>query len=136
MDCIFCDIVSKKSKAEILFENDKVISFLDIRPVNFGHTLVIPKTHYENFLSLPKDELDALIETTQYLAEKVQTGLEADGFNIIVNNGAAAGQTVFHFHFHIIPRFKDDFHFKPQFKNYGTGVMKDFADKIRNVLNK
>lgn len=134
MNCIFCDIVNKKEKAEILFENEKVISFLDIRPVNHGHSLVIPKKHYENFLSLPKDEIEELVRVTQFLSSAVKKSLKADGFNIIVNNDAAAGQTIFHFHFHIIPRFKNDFKFKPNFKNYDDIGMHEFSEKIKTYL--
>lgn len=136
MDCIFCDIANKKEDAEILFENGHIVSFLDIRPVNFGHALVIPKIHYENFLSVPHDELDELIETTQLLSKYIKEGLKADGFNIIVNNGAAAGQTIYHFHFHIIPRFAKDFNFKPNFKIYSQGKMKEYADIIRDTLKR
>ena len=135
MDCIFCDIVERKAKAEILFENENIISFLDIRPVNFGHTLVIPKKHYKDFLSLPDAELRELIKITQQMSNAVVNGLGSDGFNLIVNNGTAAGQTVFHFHFHIIPRLSNDFNFKPRFKNYDIGGMKDFAEKIRTAVN-
>ena len=136
MDCVFCDIANKKEDAEILFENDHIMSFLDIRPVNFGHALVIPKMHYENFLSVPSGELDELIETTQFLSRYITEGLKADGFNIIINNGSAAGQTIYHFHFHIIPRFEKDFNFKPNFKIYSEGKMKEFADIIRDKLKK
>ena len=136
MDCIFCDIANKKEDAEILFENDHIMSFLDIRPVNFGHALVIPKIHYENFLSVPSGELDELIEITQFLSRYITVGMKADGFNIIVNNGLAAGQTIYHFHFHIIPRFEKDFNFKPNFKIYSHGKMKEFADIIRDTLKK
>ena len=136
MNCIFCDIASRKEEAEILFENHNVISFLDIRPVNFGHALVIPKNHYENFISVPASVLNELIEVTQHLSKFIKEGLKADGFNIIVNNGAAAGQTIYHFHFHIIPRFNKDFNFKPNFKLYSTGQMKEFADIIRDALKK
>ena len=136
MDCIFCDIANKKEDAEILFENDHIMSFLDIRPVNFGHALVIPKIHYENFLSVPSGELDELIEITQFLSRYITVGMKADGFNIIVNNGLAAGQTIYHFHFHIIPRFEKDFNFKPNFKIYSHGKMREFADIIRDTLKK
>jgi histidine triad (HIT) family protein len=136
MNCIFCDIVNKKEKAEILFENNNIISFLDIRPINFGHALVIPKNHYENFLSVPAKILCELIETTQSLSRYIKEGLDADGFNIIVNNGAAAGQTVYHFHFHIIPRFEKDFKFTPSFKAYSTGKMKEYADMIMEAIKK
>lgn len=137
MDCIFCDIINKKSKAEIIYENEDVISFLDIRPMNLGHTLVIPKVHYENFLSVPNQQMNKLIESTQNISKAISSSLNTDGFNIVVNNGIAAGQTVFHFHFHIIPRFNaDDFHFKPIFKKYDNSSFKDYADKIRIAVNK
>jgi histidine triad (HIT) family protein len=136
MNCVFCDIISGKEEAEILYEDQNIISFLDIRPVNYGHTLVIPKKHFDNFLSVPADELLHIINGVRVLSAAVRNSIGADGFNIVVNNGSAAGQTVFHFHFHIIPRFKDDFRFKPNFKKYSNGAMKEFADKIRSELNR
>ncbi len=132
MNCIFCDIISRHESAEILFENEKIISFLDIRPVNYGHALVIPKVHYENFLAVPRDDLCKLTEAAQLISNAIVKSLKPDGFNIVVNNGTAAGQSVFHFHFHIIPRFhKDDFKFRPLIKKYGDGIMHEYADKIR-----
>ena len=137
MNCIFCDIINKKAEAEIIYENEDIISFLDIRPMNFGHALVIPKTHFENFLSVPKPLLNKLIESTQYISEVINNSLNTDGFNIVVNNGSAAGQSVFHFHFHIIPRFKSDsFNFKPIFKKYENEGFREYADKIRIAVNK
>ena len=136
MDCIFCDIIEGKSEAEILFQNENIISFLDIRPVNYGHTLVITKKHYDNFQSVPLEELDHLMKGIQFITYAVVKSVNADGFNLIVNSGKAAGQTIFHFHFHIIPRYLNDFRFKPDFKSYSIGGMKEFADKIRNEINK
>lgn len=136
MNCIFCNIINKQETAEVLFENDNIISFLDIRPVNYGHTLVIPKIHYENFLSVSYDDLSRLIEATQILCNALVKSLEPDGFNIVANNGTAAGQSVFHFHFHIIPRFNtDEFKFRPMIKKYNNGLMKEYADKIRLAIN-
>ncbi len=134
MDCIFCDIINRKGEAEILFENDMVMAFLDIRPVNYGHTLVIPKRHFNNYLELTPEYLTELGKATQEMSRAIQTGLKADGFNVIINNGAAAGQTVYHFHFHIIPRFNSDFNYRPQFKIYADGSMKEFAEIIRNAV--
>ncbi len=137
MDCIFCDIIEGKSEAEIIYEDERVISFLDIRPVNYGHTLVITKNHYENFLSVPVKELNAVIKAARKIAEAISISLKTDGFNIVANNGTAAGQSVFHFHFHIIPRYNTDkFHFRPELKNYSNGSMKEFADKIRTAVKK
>jgi len=136
MDCIFCDIIEGRSEAEILFQNQNIISFLDIRPINYGHTLVITKKHYENFQLVPLDELHHLMKGLQFISSVVVKSVKADGFNLIVNSGKAAGQTIFHFHFHIIPRYNNDFRFKPDFKSYTQQSMKEYADIIRSELNK
>lgn len=136
MSCIFCDIVKRKEKAEILFEDELTISFLDIRPLNYGHSLVIPKHHYENFYEVKEADLKAVIKSTQFLTNAIRKSINPDGINIISNNGSSAGQTIFHFHFHIIPRFKSDhFTFRFNFKDYSEGLMKEFADKIRLFIN-
>jgi histidine triad (HIT) family protein len=135
MNCIFCKIAEKEIEAEVLFENEDVISFLDINPVNFGHALVIPKNHYDNFLEVPSSELDGLIKTVQNVSSAIKLGLNPDGINLVANNGRAAGQSIFHFHFHIIPRFyDDDFKFRLNLKKYENGLMMEFAEKIRNKL--
>lgn len=136
MDCIFCEIAQKKSKAEILFENEKFAAFLDINPINFGHTLVIPKEHYDNFLTVPEKELTEITKVTQYIAGAVKRAVKADGFNIISNNGSSAGQTVYHFHYHIIPRFENDFHMKPRTKEYDEQQLKDIAENIKSFISK
>ncbi len=136
MDCIFCNIIDQNAEAEIIFEDENILAFLDIQPVNFGHTLVIPKKHYDNFLTVPKDELDKLIYATQFISGIVKRSLNADGFNVISNNGISAGQSVYHFHFHIIPRFNQDFSLRPVIKNYNTGAMKEYGEKIRSFISK
>ena len=136
MECIFCNIIGKKSEAEILFEDENIIAFLDIAPVNYGHTLVIPKKHYDNFLTIPAAELEQLMKATQFISGAVKRSMNADGFNVISNNGDSAGQSVYHFHFNIIPRFKSDFNLKPNLKSYSAGVMKECADQIRTFVSK
>ena len=136
MECIFCNIANHKKDAEIVYEDDKVIAFLDIQPINYGHTLVVPKKHFDNFLTAPADELSNLINTTQFIAGAVKRSVNADGFNIVSNNGESAGQTVYHFHFHIIPRYNDDFTFKPRRRNYDEDKIKTYGDKIRSVISK
>ncbi|MEJ2506959.1 MAG: HIT family protein [Ignavibacteriaceae bacterium] len=136
MECIFCNIVEGKSEAEVIFEDDNLIAFLDIQPINYGHTLVVTKKHYDNFLTVPSEELTHIINATQFIAGAVKRSVNADGFNVITNNGNSAGQTVYHFHFHIIPRFNADFNFKQRFKNYATGGMKEYADSIRSIVSK
>ena len=136
MECIFCEIKNRNAEAEILFEDEHIIAFLDIQPVNYGHTLVITKNHYDNFLTVPKDELDRLMHATQFIAGAVKRSMNADGFNIISNNGNSAGQSVYHFHFHIIPRFNHDFSLKPAIKSYSAGSMKEYADQVRTFISK
>jgi histidine triad (HIT) family protein len=136
MDCIFCDIASKISEAEIVFENEKVIAFLDINPVNYGHTLIIPKNHFDNFLTIPTDELAELTKLSQYIAGSVKRALKADGFNIISNNGLSAGQSVFHFHYHIIPRYENDFLLRPRTIEYKENEIKSYSEKIKESITK
>ncbi|HMN24437.1 MAG TPA: HIT family protein [Ignavibacteriaceae bacterium] len=136
MDCIFCDIASKISEAEIIFENEKVIAFLDINPVNYGYTLVIPKKHFDNFLTMPNDELAELTKLTQYIAGSVKRALKADGFNIISNNGSSAGQSVFHFHYHIIPRYENDFIMRPRTIEYKENEITLYSEKIKESISK
>jgi histidine triad (HIT) family protein len=136
MECIFCNIRDRKAEAEIVFEDDNILAFLDIQPINYGHTLVIPKKHYDNFLTVPKDEMERLMNATQFIAGAVKRSTNADGFNIISNNGNSAGQTVYHFHFHIIPRYNSDLNFKPKLKTYSTGGMKEYAEQIRTFVSK
>jgi histidine triad (HIT) family protein len=135
MECIFCNIIQKKSEAEVVFEDENILAFLDIAPVNFGHTLVIPKKHYDNFLTVPAEELTQLMKATQLIAGAVKRSMNADGFNVISNNGDSAGQSVYHFHFHIIPRFKRDFNLKPNLKSYSEGSMKEYANQVRSFVS-
>ena len=105
--CIFCKIARKEIEAEIIEETENFICFLDANPVAKGHSLIIPKKHFTTFLDLPSNlgcELNSLIKKVADL--KLKEG--AEGFNVVMNNGAAAGQVVFHAHFHIIPRKKND----------------------------
>jgi histidine triad (HIT) family protein len=136
MDCIFCEIASKDAEAEIIFENERFVAFLDINPVNYGHTLVMPKKHYDNFLTIPSEDLCELTRFTQYIAGAVKRALKADGFNIISNNGNSAGQSVFHFHFHIIPRYENDFHMRPRTIEYKQSEIEIYRDKIKESVSK
>lgn len=107
-DCIFCRIVAGKLPAQIIHQDQLTVAFMDINPATRGHALVITRAHYANLLELPDRELHAAAETARELARRMRSGLEADGVNILSSTGAAAWQTVFHFHIHVIPRYKDD----------------------------
>ena len=107
-DCIFCKIAKKEIPANIIYEDEYVLAFLDINPLHDGHTLIIPKKHYSDFCELPKQELHALMEALQKVIKAVRQAVNADGINVGLNIGRAAGQLVFHAHFHVIPRYADD----------------------------
>jgi histidine triad (HIT) family protein len=104
--CIFCRIAQKQVPANRVYEDEKVLAFLDIRPLNEGHTLVIPKAHYENIFDVPQ-ELNAYIHgVTKQIAIAVKKATNADGISIIQQNGKAANQDIPHLHVHVIPRYE------------------------------
>ncbi len=133
-DCIFCKIVKGEIPSSKVYEDEDVFAFLDIGPVHKGHTLVIPKKHFETILDIPENELKELILAIKKIANAVEKGVNADGFVITMSNRKAAGQVVPHVHFHIIPRFENDgLKFWPQGK-YEEGEMEEFKNKIVNEL--
>lgn len=107
-NCIFCKIAAGNIPSATLFENEEFRVILDLGPASKGHALILPKEHYANIYEMP----DELIGKAMILAKKMATvmtkALDCDGFNIVQNNGETAGQTVFHFHIHLIPRYKGD----------------------------
>ena len=108
MDCIFCKIIAGELPSDKIYEDEEVLAFMDIRPVARGHALVVPKKHSEDLLTTDDAILDGLLPKVKKIATAVMNGVKADGVNITTNHGAAAGQVVFHLHFHIIPRIKGD----------------------------
>lgn len=106
--CIFCKIVAGEIPSDKVYEDDEVMAFLDIRPISRGHSLVVTKKHFPDFLSTDDSALENLIPKIKKIASAVMKSVKADGVNISTNHGAAAGQVVFHLHFHLIPRFTSD----------------------------
>lgn len=107
-DCLFCQIVNGEVPSQKIAESDSFYAFLDINPISRGHCLVVPKEHSENFLDLPSEHGKEFIEFAKTVATAVKETVDAEGFNLGLNNGPAAGQAVFHAHFHVIPRWTDD----------------------------
>ncbi len=134
-DCIFCKIIRNGIPAAKVYENGKIIAFLDINPVNPGHTLVIPKEHYANLVATPEAVLDEMIRAVKKLAPVIMKATDTKGFNLGVNNGSVAGQLIFHTHFHIMPRKDGDGHRLWQGKPYSEGEMAALAKKIKAELN-
>ena len=107
-DCLFCRIAAGEIPAAKIFENDDVVAFLDINPVNLGHVLIIPRVHYATLSDLPDPLAAALARQVPRLSRAIMAATEAPGIHLIVNNGAVAGQTIDHVHWHLIPRFEED----------------------------
>lgn len=107
-DCVFCKIIAGKIPAQKVYEDNKVFAFLDIAPVSAGHTLVVPRAHHVDSLDTPDALFAELATCAKTLAAAVMKAVKADGFVLSCNTKAAAGQSVFHTHVHIIPRFTDD----------------------------
>ncbi|MHB1539367.1 MAG: HIT family protein [Solirubrobacteraceae bacterium] len=107
-DCIFCKIVAGELPANVVAEDERTISFMDINPATRGHALVIPRRHATDLLEVDADDLAAVTRGARELARRAKERLGADGVNLINSCGAAAWQTVFHFHVHVIPRYADD----------------------------
>jgi histidine triad (HIT) family protein len=106
ISCIFCRIAQKQASASLVYEDEQLIAFLDIRPLNEGHTLVIPKVHYESIFDIPRELIEYLHGVTKQIALAVKKATNADGISIIQQNGKAAGQDIFHLHVHVIPRYE------------------------------
>ncbi len=106
--CIFCKLANGDIPTKTIYENDIFRVILDAGPATRGHALILPKDHYENIYDIPAEVAGAAMILAKQLASKMTEALHCDGFNLVQNNGEVAGQTVFHFHLHLIPRYKKD----------------------------
>lgn len=133
-NCIFCKIIDKEIPSDIIFEDDSAIAFLDIKPVSKGHVLVVPKKHTADALSADDDALKDLMPKVKKIAQALVKTTKADGINISVNNGAASGQIIFHLHFHLIPRFNNDYLPSWPHSDSEAGARAELAEKIKEEL--
>jgi histidine triad (HIT) family protein len=137
-DCIFCKIVNGEIPAAKVFENEHVVAFLDISQVTKGHTLVIPKVHKENLYELTPDVARNIFEVVPSIANALKQTYEPIGLNTINNNGEAAGQTVFHYHMHLLPRYGQGDGFgavwKTNTSDYTPELLKEMAESINKNL--
>ncbi|MCR4909083.1 MAG: HIT family protein [Lachnospiraceae bacterium] len=107
-DCIFCKLANGIIPTNTVYEDEEFRVIMDAAPATRGHSLILPKEHYADIYELPEETAGKVFILGKKLAAHLRDTLGADGFNIVQNNGETAGQTVFHFHLHLIPRFKDD----------------------------
>jgi len=134
-DCIFCKIINKEIPAGIIYEDENVLSFLDIMPANKGHCLVIPKKHYEALLDIPDEDLSELIKAVKKVGKALSLSIGNGAYNVVMNNGKEAGQVVQHAHIHIIPRFKGDrLRLSWSHKAYKDKEIEGYQNKIKKFL--
>ena len=133
-DCLFCKIIAKHIPSVPVYEDENVYAFLDINPVNPGHTLVVPKKHSAGLHDAEGETLYHLVDALQTIAKAVMVGLGTEGFNIEENNGEIAGQVIPHLHFHIVPRRVDDGLKHWPGTPYAEGRAEEVAERIRGAM--
>lgn len=136
MENIFLKIINREIPANIIYEDDLVIAFLDIVPVNKGHALVVPKKHFVNILDGDSDTLAHMMKIVQKIAQAQVKELGAEGFNLVVNNGIAGGQEVMHSHFHVVPRYLGDYAYqKPSHVECSKEEFVAIREKLAGVMS-
>lgn len=137
MNCTFCKILKNELPASVVFEDASVLAFLDIHPVNAGHTLVIPKRHVESFTDLTPEEVAEVFENGKIIARTIKKSVPScEGVNLVLADGEAAGQEVFHVHLHVIPRFSEDgfgWKFPPDYSGEDAAPREEL-DKVAAVI--
>lgn len=133
--CLFCRLVAGEIPSAKVFEDEQTIAFMDIGQVNPGHVLVASKRHAVTLLDLTPDEAGAVMRTAQRVAQAVQSAFDPDGISLFQANGAAGGQTVFHFHLHVLPRHEGDgVGLGWPRKEPGMQALQDYAERLRQAL--
>ncbi|HSJ38782.1 MAG TPA: HIT family protein [Planococcus sp. (in: firmicutes)] len=137
-NCIFCKIISGEIPSVKIYEDEHVFAFMDIMPLSKGHTLLIPKTHRESVYDLQGDEAAQLFGVVPRIAAAIKETFNPEGLNLLNNNGAKAGQSVFHFHLHFIPRYGESDGFGVKWmtkeKEYTTERIQELAEQVKNKL--
>jgi histidine triad (HIT) family protein len=135
-ECIFCAIGEHRAPAEIVYEDDEVIAFLDILPVSEGHCLVVPKAHARNVFDITPESAASTMRAAVHVAQAVKRAVKADGMNIWQSSEEVAGQTVFHFHLHVVPRRRGDGGIRFAGRHRADpAALRTVADRIRAELN-
>ena len=131
-DCLFCGIVAGDVPGQIVDSDEHTVAFMDISPATKGHALVVPREHADDLMDISDEDLERTMAAARRLARRMDEALEPDGFNILNSCRAAAWQTVFHFHVHVVPRYDDDPLELPWVPSEGDAdEIKQIADRIR-----
>ena len=134
-DCIFCKIANGFIPSATVYEDDDFRVILDIAPAAKGHALILPKQHYANLWELGEEEAKKVMAVASKVSKAQKEALGCDGINVLQNNGVAAGQTVFHFHMHLIPRYENDEVTVPwNHLEYADGEAQEVCDKIKSAI--
>ena len=129
--CIFCKIIAGEIPAAKIYEDDLVLAFLDIGPINFGHTLVIPKEHHESSATIPEETAGRMFRVGSRIGIALKRKFEYEAFNLHLADGTAAGQVVMHAHLHVVPRgVEDGFRWNWRQLSYKDGEIKEFAEEL------
>ncbi len=136
-DCIFCKLINRELPISVVYEDDKVISFMDLQPINQGHLLIIPKTHATYLNDLKPEVGGHMFETGMMLSKALrESGIRCKGVNLFLADGAVAGQEVFHVHLHVIPRFDGDgFGFKYDISHYDVADREELDKAARYIAD-
>jgi len=130
MECIFCEIVKKKIPCFKICENKNAIAFLDVSPASDGHTIVIPKKHFENFTRTTDNVMKDVMSLAKKVCKILDKKLKPSGYNFLSNQNKIAGQCVFHFHLHVIPKYKKGEGFEAKYNNPSKTTVKQIYEKI------
>ena len=139
-ECVFCQIIQKQLPANVVYEDEQVVAFLSNRPINQGHTLVVPKKHHANIYEISEDETAYLFRIVKRVVNAVRDSISAEGIRIVQNNGEAAGQVVFHLHVHVIPMkpqegFSHGKAYRSSSNSRSADELEMDAKKIRNFFS-
>ena len=134
LDCLFCKIIRGELPSHKVYEDEKTLAFLDIRPVNPGHALVVPKKHSLDVFEIEESQWNAVMNTVRTVALALEKSLAPTGINLAMNNRSGAGQIVFHAHVHVMPRFPNDGHELWKGRPYAEGEAQQVAEKIRQQV--
>ncbi len=135
-DCIFCNIIKGTIPCAKVYEDENVFAFLDISQVTKGHTLVIPKTHVKDIFELSPETASSLFSTVPRIAQALKDAFSSPGLNIVNNNGETAGQTVFHYHLHLIPRYGSGDGYGAVWKDHSSQYQPEDLQKLAEQIRK